>query len=77
MTPEKAMNYAREDIADIRQASTQSECSMLHSAIIGYCRALLDCGLISAAQRKVLIGEADLEKASWQESTEQPINPPN
>lgn len=77
MTPEKALNYAREDIAEIRLASTQNECDILHSAIIRYSRALLDCGLISAAQRRVLIAEADLELASWQESTEPRIPLPN
>jgi hypothetical protein len=45
-------------------------CLALHAAIVGYCRALLDCGLISAAQQKKLIDEAGLELANWQSSTE-------
>jgi hypothetical protein len=70
MTPEKAMIYAREDIAELRRAPTHSDCLALHAAIIGYCRALLDCGLISAMQQKKLIDEAGLELANWQASTE-------
>jgi hypothetical protein len=72
MTPEKAMSFAREDIAELRHALTRSECHTLHAAIIGYCRALLDCGLISAAQRTVLIAEAGLEIANWHEPTVAP-----
>ena len=72
MTPEKAMSYARKDIADLGLALTRSECQTLHTAITGYCRALLDCGLISAAQRQVLIAEAGIELATWQESTQPP-----
>lgn len=70
MTPEKAMSYAREDIADLRQALTRSDCQTLHASIIGYCRALVDCGLISAAQRQLLIAEAGAELSNWRESTQ-------
>jgi hypothetical protein len=70
MTPEKAMSYAREDIAELHRAPTHSDCITLHAAIIGYCRALVDCGLISAAQRQVLIAEAGIELSNWRESTE-------
>jgi hypothetical protein len=55
MTPENAMLYAREDIAELGRAPTYGDCVILHAAIIGYCRALVDCGLISAAQQKVLL----------------------
>lgn len=65
MTPEKAMSYAREDIAELSRAPTYGDCMTLHAAIIGYCRALVDCGLISAAQQKVLVVEAGVEMASW------------
>lgn len=75
MTSEKAMRYAREDIAELRRAPTHSDCKILYGAIASYCRALLDCDLISAAQQKVLIAEADAERASWQSSTEEPIQP--
>jgi len=33
----------------------------LHAAISGYSQALLDCGMISAARKNVLIAEADAE----------------
>jgi hypothetical protein len=65
VTPETAMRYAREDIADMGAATTRSSCERLHVAISGYCRALLDCGLINSAQKKQLMNEADDALASW------------
>jgi hypothetical protein len=37
----------------------------MHAAIRGYSQALLDCGLISASQQKVLMAEADAELDGW------------
>jgi hypothetical protein len=65
MTSDKAMNYAREDIAEMCRSPTHSDCKALHTPIIGYCRALLACGLISAEQEDRLIAEADEGLACW------------
>jgi hypothetical protein len=73
MTAEKAMRYAREDIEELCRAPTQSDCETLHSAIISYCRALLDCGQISVAQQRMLTIEADAELARWQAPAELPV----
>jgi hypothetical protein len=54
----------------VSESSLRSDCQTLHASIIGYCRALVDCGLISAAQRQVLIAEAGRELSNWRESTE-------
>jgi hypothetical protein len=70
MTPEQAMLYAREDIADLRIALTQSSCDWLHTSISSYCRALLDCGLISAGQFDVLMAEADAGQTGWRSRTD-------
>lgn len=75
MTPEKALQYAREDIAELRREPTHQDCLTLHTPIISYYGALLDCGLISAAQQKVLIAQADAELASWQKPTQPRITP--
>jgi hypothetical protein len=60
------MQYAREDIADLRSAPTYGSCERLHLSIRGYREALLDCGLISGAQKKQLMAEANAELAGWQ-----------
>jgi hypothetical protein len=65
MTPKKAMEHAREDIAELHASPTYDSCEKMHAAIRGYSQALLDCGLISAAQQKVLIAEADAELDGW------------
>lgn len=66
MTPIKAMQYAREDIAELYTYPTHASCEKMHAAICGYSHALLDCGLISAAQQKVLVAEADAVLGTWQ-----------
>jgi hypothetical protein len=66
MTPKKAMEHAREDIAELHASPTYDSCEKMHAAIRGYTQALLDCGLISAAQQKVLMAEADAELVSWE-----------
>jgi hypothetical protein len=69
MTPDQAMNFAREDIAELRRAPTYSDCKTMHTPILGYCQALLGCCLISDAQQQVLIAEADAELAGWNKPT--------
>jgi hypothetical protein len=66
MTPKKAMEHAREDIAELNASPTYDSCEKMHAAIRGYSQALLDCGLSSAAQQKVLMAEADAELVSWE-----------
>ena len=70
MTPEKAMIYAREHIAELRRAPTHGDCKALHAPILGYFRTLLFCGAISVAQQKMLIAEADAELAGWRKPAE-------
>lgn len=67
MTPKKAMEHARQDIAELRASPTYDSCEKMHAGIRGYSHALLDCGLISAAQHKVLMAEAeaDAELGGW------------
>ena len=66
MTPKKAMEHARQDIAELRASPTYDYCEKMHAAIRGYSHALLDCGLISAAQQKALMAEADAELRGWE-----------
>ncbi|WP_285348453.1 hypothetical protein [Pseudomonas sp. ME-P-057] len=66
MTPKKAMEHARQDIAELRASPTYDSCEKMHAAIRGYSHALLDCGLISAAQQKMLMAEADAELRGWE-----------
>jgi hypothetical protein len=75
MTPEKALQYAREDIAELRRAPTQQDCLALHTPIISYYRALLDCGLISVAQQNGLIEQADAELTSRKKPAQPRITP--
>jgi hypothetical protein len=69
MTPDQAMNFTREDIAELRWAPTYSDCKTIHTPILGYCQALLGCGLISDAQQQMLIAEAHAELAGWHKPT--------
>jgi hypothetical protein len=61
VTPEQALSFAREDIAELSRAPTYGDCQTLHAPILGYCRALFNCGLIGDAQHQTLIAEADAE----------------
>jgi hypothetical protein len=70
MTPEKAMSYAREDIAELRRAPTHRDCITLHAPIISYFRTLLSCGAINVAQHKTLVAEADAGLAGWLKPTD-------
>lgn len=65
-TSDEVMKFTREDIAEMRRAPTHADCKTLHSAIRAYCRALLDCGLISEAQHKELMAEACAELLRWE-----------
>jgi hypothetical protein len=66
MTPGKAIEHARQDIAELKASPTYASCKNMHAAIRGYTHALLDCGLISAAQQKMLLAEANAELNGWQ-----------
>ncbi|MEX6674431.1 hypothetical protein QWI18_00640 [Pseudomonas sp. W2Oct36] len=66
MTPKKAMEHARQDIAELHTSPTYDCCEKMHAAIRGYSQALLDGGRISAAQQKVLMAEADAELRGWE-----------
>lgn len=66
MSPEHAMHQAREDIAELRNALTRSSCERQHSAIGGFCRALLECDVITRSQWQGLLAEADAALAGWQ-----------
>lgn len=66
MTFETAMHHARDDIKEMRTAPTHSSCDRLKLAVRGYCRALLDCGVINADQFAELKVEADAALADWQ-----------
>lgn len=65
MTPERAMEHARKDIAELHASPTYDSCKKMHAAICGYSQALRDCGLITVAQQKVLMAEADAELHGW------------
>lgn len=52
MTPKKAMEHAREDIAELHASPTYDSCEKMHAAIRGYSQALLDCGLTVPHSRK-------------------------
>jgi hypothetical protein len=59
MTPETAMQHARDDIGEMRTAPTHSSCDRLKLAVSGYCRELLDSGVINAGQFAELKVEAE------------------
>lgn len=76
MTPEKAMSYAREDISQLSTAPTPSSRDRLHTAIVGYCLALLECQVISKDQWEGLISEVDAELSKWQIPAALPVDWP-
>ncbi|MEG5266332.1 hypothetical protein TRP66_18740 [Pseudomonas sp. JDS28PS106] len=60
-----AINRVRVSIGELRRAFSLSDCEKRHAKLIGYCQALLDCGVISHAQWQQLTQLADAELSAW------------
>ena len=60
-----AINRVRASIGELRTAFNLSNCEKLHADVIGYCRALHDCGVIDDNQWHQLTFLADAELAAW------------
>jgi hypothetical protein len=73
MPPEQAIQHARVDIAELLTVPTHSSCDRLHSAIRGYCQALVDCSVIGADEYQALMAEADEGLRAW-EQTANPLS---
>jgi hypothetical protein len=67
MNPEAPMQHAGNDIAEMGTAPSHTSCDRLYTAIRGFSRALLDCGVISAVQFAEREEEAQAAFASWKE----------
>jgi hypothetical protein len=61
---------ARASIEDLRTAFSLSNCEKMHADVIGYSRALLDCGIISDQQWRQLHHQANEALANWRHSPE-------
>jgi hypothetical protein len=60
-----AINRVRARIGELHTASSLSHCEKLHADVTGYCRALLDCGVIDENQWHLLTRLANIELAAW------------
>lgn len=65
MNAERAMVLARATISDMRNTLSVSNCNRLHADVLGYCRALLECGLIDPLQWETLCDEAKQTMHHW------------
>lgn len=63
-----AIARARASIEELPGALSLSNCEKLHADVSGYCRALLDCGVIDARQWRQLVDLADAALVAWQPS---------
>lgn len=60
-----AVARAKVSIEEITTALSLSNCERLHAGVVGYCRALLDCGVIDDVQWKELTNLVNSALADW------------
>ena len=60
-----AINRVKAGIRRLRIAFNLSNREKLHADVTGYCRALLDCGVITNCQWQQLTRLADAELNAW------------
>lgn len=65
-----AIARARASIEDLRTAFNLSNCERLHADVVGYSRALLDCGIITDQQWRQLHHAANTALSAWRHAPE-------
>lgn len=60
-----AVARVKVSIEEVATALSLSNCERLHAEVVGYCRALLDCGVIDDVQWKELTNLSNVALADW------------
>jgi hypothetical protein len=68
--PKKAVEIAKQNIAELSRALTKSNCQRQYDELTTYLHALLDYGVIQDDDFKALSNAANVGLASWKDPSE-------